>query len=104
MKEICDVKDGVVAGEIKDILFLDEPIDKDSKPLLFGKDLVRYRLSPHSRYVNYKPEKMMKEELKRKKVKRYGLWMRIPDIFEKPKILTRKIGNYSPLCQSHRTN
>ncbi len=94
LKEIADVKDGIVAGEIKDVLFLDRSIDKFSKPLSFGKDLTRYSLEKPSKYVDYKPDEMMKEELKRKKGKRYGLWMRTPSIFEKPKILTRKVGYF----------
>jgi hypothetical protein len=90
--DICEIKDGIVAGEIKDVLFLNAPKDKDSKPLLFGKDIDKYSISKPSQYVNYKPDEMMQIELNRKKGKRYGLWMRTPAIFERHKILTRKVG------------
>lgn len=44
-------------------------------------------------YVNYNPPKMMEEEIKRKNGKRIGLWMRVSEIFERPKILSRQIGS-----------
>lgn len=90
--DVCEVKDGIVAGEIKDELFLDALRDKDSKALLFGKDVNKYFISKPSKYVNYKPDEMMHIELSRKNGKRYGLWMRTPEIFERHKILTRKVG------------
>ena len=92
VKDIGEVKDGIVAGVIKDILFLNDRIDKQSKKLYFGKHLSRYSLSDTDIWVNYKPEEMMREEVRRKGEKRPGLWMRDENIFIRDKIVYRKIG------------
>ena len=76
VKEIADVKDGIVAGTIKDLLYIDKKKDKDCHKLYFGKHLFKYALTDTDVWVNYKPEEMMKEEVKRKNGKRAGLWMR----------------------------
>ncbi len=84
---ISETRDGIIQSKIPDILFLKSPLDSDSKPLLFGKDIDRYRLTYHENYVNYKPQEMMKIELKRKGG---GLRLRVKEIFERNKILTRQ--------------
>ncbi len=89
-----DVKDGIVAGEIKDKLFAESKIDDDSHKLFFGKGLQRYSLEWTGKWVNYKPQEMMKLEISRKGNKRPGLWMRDKAIFESPKILTRKVATH----------
>lgn len=89
VKEIAEVKDGIVAGKIKDILYIDKKEDKDCHKLFFGKHLSRYSLLDTDVWVNYKPEEMMKEEVKRKNGKRAGLWMRDEKIFKREKILSR---------------
>lgn len=89
VKDIWEVKDWIVAWEIKDILYLDKPIDNYSKPLLFWKDLSRYFCKKATNWVNYKPEEMMQEEKNRKNGKRIGLWMRDEKIFLRKKIITR---------------
>ena len=92
IKEIANVSDGIVAGGIKDLLFLNKKQDNDSKKLYFGKHLNKYHLSDTTIWVNYKPAKMMKEETNRKGDKRAGLWMRDEKIFNREKILYRKVG------------
>lgn len=92
VKEIAEVKDGIVAGAIKDLLFIDKKIDKDSHRLYFGKNLSRFHLGTTDVWVNYKPEEMMKQEIKRQAGKRSGLWMRDKKIFERDKIIYRKVG------------
>jgi len=89
VKEIAEVKDGIVAGVIKDILFIDNKIDEHCHKLYFGKHLSKYRLDETEIWVNYKPEEMMKEEVSRKAGKRAGLWMRDRKIFEREKLLSR---------------
>ena len=89
VKQIADVKDGIVAGTIKDLLYLDSKINNDCHKLFFGKHLSRYAIVDTPLWVNYQPESMMKEEVKRKKGKRAGLWMRDEKIFIREKILTR---------------
>ncbi|REK00052.1 MAG: class I SAM-dependent DNA methyltransferase [Bacteroidetes bacterium] len=92
VKEIAEVKDGIVAGAIKDLLFIDKKMDKDSHRLYFGKNLSRFHLGTTDVWVNYKPEEMMKQEVKRQAGKRSGLWMRDKKIFERDKIIYRKVG------------
>ena len=89
VKQIAEVKDGIVAGIIKDILYIDEKIDKDCHKLFFGKHLSKYAISDTDVWVNYKPDEMMKEEVRRKNGKRAGLWMRDEKIFKREKILSR---------------
>ena len=88
---ICLVKDGIIAGRIKELLFVPKKKNEYCKPLVFGDDMGRYLLAWKGRYVDYRPELMKKEE--RKKVgkdKGLGIRLRVPEIFEIPKILTRK--------------
>jgi len=92
IEEIGEVRDGIVAGEIKDILFLSKKLDQSSKKLYLGKHISRYHLDETEVWVNYKPDEMMKEEVKRKRSKRPGLWMRDKRIFEREKIIYRKVG------------
>jgi hypothetical protein len=88
---ISETKDGIIQGKISDKLFLDMPLDKNSKPLLFGEDINRYSIKFRKKWVNYKPNEMMCLELKRRGPGiRHGLWMRTPTIFEREKILTRQ--------------
>ncbi|MDR3548314.1 MAG: TaqI-like C-terminal specificity domain-containing protein, partial [Candidatus Pacebacteria bacterium] len=87
---ISESKDGIIQGKVEDQLFLLKPIDEDSKPLLFGKNIRKYQIFFEKNWVNYKPQKMMELELKRVNGKRPGLWLRDPKIFERKKILTRQ--------------
>ncbi len=89
IKDIAEVRDGIVAGEIKDILYLKSKKNKNCQKLYFGKNLSQYYLSDNDIWVDYQPKKMMKEEIKRKKEKRPGLWMRDEKIFKREKILSR---------------
>ena len=91
LSDISDTKDGIIQGKVADKLFLVNPIDDYSKPLLFGKDVTKYIIRFKNNWVNYKPSEMMQLEVKRRGVGvRHGLWMRTPEIFERPKILTRQ--------------
>ena len=92
VKEIAEVKDGIVAGVVKDILFVEKKLDEDSHKLYFGKHLSKYHLADTEIWVNYKPDEMMKEEVNRKNGKRAGLWMRDRKIFEREKLLSRFVG------------
>jgi hypothetical protein len=88
---ISESKDGIIQGKVEDKLFLKNIVDKDSKPLLFGENIQKYYINFGSNWVNYKPEEMMKLEIKRRGTGvRPGLWMRTPEIFERSKILTRQ--------------
>ncbi len=89
--EISEIKDGIIQGKVADKLFLNNPLDSDSKPLLFGENITRYSIQFNNKWVNYKPSEMMRIEVKRRgEGIRHGLWMRTSGIFERPKILTRQ--------------
>ncbi len=92
VSEIGEVKDGIVAGGIKDVLFLIKQKDEHCKKLYFGKHLSRYSIMDTHVWVNYKPQEMMQIEVERKGHKRPGLWMRDEKIFIRDKILTRFVG------------
>ncbi|MBN2379046.1 N-6 DNA methylase [candidate division WOR-3 bacterium] len=88
---ISETKDGIIQGKVEDQLFLKTKLDDCSRPLLFGKDIERFRITFNENWVNYKPKEMMKLEMQRVgEETRPGLWMRKPKIFERPKILTRQ--------------
>jgi len=89
LDEISIVKDGIIQSRITEELFLKKRIDKDSKKLLFGKNVVKYKISFNNNWVNYKPDEMMKLELKRVNGAP-GLRLRTKEIFERNKILTRQ--------------
>jgi hypothetical protein len=89
LEKISETKDGIIQSKIGKELFLNKRIDEDSKKLLFGKDIVKYKISFRNNWVNYKPNEMMKLELKRVKGAP-GLRLRTPVIFGRNKILTRQ--------------
>lgn len=90
--EIGEVKDGIIAGRIKDVLFIDKKANKDCHKLYFGKQITRYNLSETNVWVNYKPKEMMLEEMKRVGNTGPGLRMRDVAIFDREKIIYRKVG------------
>jgi hypothetical protein len=88
---ISETKDGIIQSKVQAELFLNAECDHNSKPLLFGRNVERYKITFDRNWVNYKPREMMALEMQR--VKRGtgpGLRMRDPRIFERPKILTRQ--------------
>ncbi|MBQ8677551.1 MAG: N-6 DNA methylase [Alphaproteobacteria bacterium] len=93
LSSIAEIKDGIIAGMLKDILFIKDKSSSDAHPLLFGKDVNKYSYNFSSMYVNYNPDAMMQEEIKRKNGKAVGLRMRTTEIFERTKILSRQIGS-----------
>ncbi|HED38746.1 MAG TPA: class I SAM-dependent DNA methyltransferase, partial [Ignavibacteria bacterium] len=92
VKEIGEVKDGIIAGRIKELLFLDEKLDNDSYKLYFGKNVTRFHLDISNIWVNYKKAIMMGEEMKRVGNTGPGLRMRDEKIFKREKIIYRKVG------------
>lgn len=88
---IAEIKDGIIQGKIADKLFLNNPVDDDSKKILFGENIKRYKINFNNKWVNYKPDQMMNIEIERRGLGiRHGLWLRNPNIFERNKILTRQ--------------
>ncbi|MBN1940977.1 MAG: N-6 DNA methylase [Candidatus Diapherotrites archaeon] len=91
--ELAEIKDGIVAGRLKDILFLKTKTNQNIKPLLFGRNINRYSLTFSNDFVDYRKNFMNKQEELRAKGKRPGLWLREEKIFERPKILSRQTAN-----------
>ena len=90
--QIALVKDGIIAGLIKDILYLNNKVNENCKKLYFGKHISKYYSGDTDVWVNYNPEEMMKEEMIRKGGKGPGLRMRDSKIFNREKLLTRFVG------------
>lgn len=91
LEEISESKDGIIQGKVADELFLKSEINEHCKMLLFGENVMRFQICFDSNWVNYRPKEMMDLEIKRRGAGvRPGLWMRNPEIFSRPKILTRQ--------------
>lgn len=84
---ISETRDGIIQSKIPDILFLTEKENKHCEKLLYGRDISKYELNYNNNWVNYQPEEMMKIELERGGG---GLRLRVREIFETKKILTRQ--------------
>jgi type I restriction-modification system DNA methylase subunit len=104
LEKICDVKDGIILGGIKDLFLSDTHIDSRYEKWLEGNEVSRYHIKWKRRYICY-DNKLINEELKRKhgkakekaktasdfkKLSRSGIWLRNPQVFRQEKILTRQ--------------
>jgi hypothetical protein len=102
--QICDVKDGIILGDIKDLFLSDKRVDKRYEKWLEGNEVSRYLIEWTGRYICY-DKSLIDEELKRKrekakrqavtsadfeKLSRSGIWLRNPEVFRQEKILTRQ--------------
>lgn len=85
--EISETRDGIIQSKIPDILFLTEKENEHCEKLLYGKDIFKYELNYNNNWVNYQPDEMMKIEVERGGG---GLRLRVREIFESIKILTRQ--------------
>jgi len=89
--EVADVRDGVIQGTVGRELFVSSPKHAaNPKPLLTGRDISSMKIAPHSRWIDYDPARMNALEEARRGNRANGLRMRTPDIFERPKVLTRQ--------------
>ena len=89
--EVTDVRDGVIQGAVGKELFVSSPARAaNPKPLLTGRDVVRMRILPADRWIDYDPPRMAALEATRLGGRPPGLRMRTPDVFERPKILSRQ--------------
>lgn len=104
LDEICNVKDGIILGGIKDLFLSDIKKDDRYEKWLEGNEVSKYHIKWLGRYICYDPS-LIEEELKRKhekakekaktdldfqKLSRSGIWLRNPKIFQQEKILTRQ--------------
>ncbi|MBE0683835.1 MAG: N-6 DNA methylase [Anaerolineales bacterium] len=101
---VCDVKDGIILGEIKDLLLSDKKQDGRYEKWLEGNEVSRYSIEWTGRFICY-DKSLVDEELKRKqqkakqsakshsdfeKLSRSGVWLRNPEVYRQEKILTRQ--------------
>ena len=89
--EVADVRDGVIQGAVGKELFVNSPERAvNPKPLLTGRDIVRMKITSAGRWIDYDPARMNALEAARLVGRLPGLRMRTPDVFERPKILSRQ--------------
>jgi hypothetical protein len=89
--EVADVRDGVIQGTVGNELFVSSPKRAaNPKPLLTGRDVSRMKITPHARWIDYDPARMNALEEARRGTRTNGLRMRTPEVFERPKVLTRQ--------------
>jgi len=89
--EVADVRDGVIQGAVgKELFVSSSERAANPKPLLTGRDVVRMKILPAARWIDYDPVRMNAIEAARLGGRLPGLRMRTPDVFERPKILSRQ--------------
>ena len=89
--EVADVRDGVIQGAVGKELFIDSPdYAVNPKPLLTGRDVIHMKILPAARWIDYDPPRMNTLETVRIGNRLPGLRMRSPDVFERPKVLSRQ--------------
>ncbi|HHT9105764.1 MAG TPA: Eco57I restriction-modification methylase domain-containing protein [Candidatus Wujingus californicus] len=104
LEQLCDIKDGIILGGIKDLFLSNTRMDSRYEKWLEGNEVSRYYIGWMGRYICY-DSTLIEEELKRKydkakrnattssdfeKLSRSGIWLRKPEIFRQEKILTRQ--------------
>ena len=89
--EVADVRDGVIQGAVGKELFLKSPDHAaNPKPLITGRDVSRMKILPAARWIVYDPPRMNALEAVRIGNRLPGLRMRTPEVFERPKVLSRQ--------------
>jgi type I restriction-modification system DNA methylase subunit len=104
LSRICDVKDGIILGGIKELFLSSKRINGRYEKWLEGNEVSRYAINWEGRFILY-DKSLIEEELKRKrqsakaraitaadfgKLSRSGIWLRTPEVFRQEKILTRQ--------------
>lgn len=98
--DIAQVRDGIIQGSVGNELFLGESPTHDgyAKPVLFGQDIHCYQLTSGRQYIWYHKKKLTALERQRTAGRGMGLRLREPDIFERPKILSRQTADRIIAC------
>lgn len=104
LENICEVKDGIILGSIKDLFLSDRKNDSRYEKFLEGNCVSRYNTKWDGKWICY-DKNLIEEELKRKynefkgiksnyeefkKKSRPGIWLRDKNVFTQPKIITRQ--------------
>ena len=100
LKEFYNLKNGLNPGNIKGILIDNSKISPQHKPIIWGKEVSKYRIQWGGDFINYDPnigDTLTLEDVQSKegmkKQNRIDFALRTPDIFETDKILIRKTGD-----------
>jgi len=107
IENICNVRDGIILGSIKDLFLADERVDNRYEKWLEGNEVSRYSIDWKMRYICY-DRALLADELSRKrakakatsvtssdykKISQSGVRLRTPQVFRQEKILTRQNAN-----------
>ena len=100
IKDFYSLKNGLNPGNIKHILISDKRRDENHKPIIWGRDISKYRINWSGQYINYDPliaTSLSIEDIKSKegmnKQSKIDFALRTPDLFENKKIVIRKTGD-----------
>lgn len=84
---LCETHEGIHTGNVRNKLFVDERLDANTFPLIFGRDEIdRYLLAWGGKYVRYDKDLINREEGE------YAS-LREERIFDAPKIIVRRTGD-----------
>ena len=104
------LKNGLNPGNIKDILISNSKETEMHKPIIWGREISRYRIMWGGSYINYDEtikERISIDDIKSKigmnKQNRIDFALRTKDIFETRKIIIRKTGD-SLICSLDEQN
>ena len=94
--DIADIRDGIIQGAVGPELFLgSEPRGGSScKPVLTGQMIEAYACNWRGEYIWYDPPWLTELETCRTAGRGRGLRLRTPEIFERPKILSRQTADH----------
>ncbi|PVY38390.1 Eco57I restriction-modification methylase domain-containing protein [Pontibacter virosus] len=105
IKAYYTLKNGLNPGNVKHILISEHPETDKHRPIIWGKDISKYRIEWSGEYINYDSslgDRISLEEIKSKdgmnKQNRIDFALRTPDLFERKKIVIRKTGDSLIAC------
>ncbi len=100
LKDFYTLKNGLNPGNIKHILISDTKDSEKHKPIIWGKDITRYKIDWSGQYINYDDTIGNRINIKDIKSKegmqtqtRIDFALRSPDMFNNRKIVIRKTGD-----------
>jgi adenine-specific DNA-methyltransferase len=95
-----DLKNGLNPGNVKHILISRKKTTENHKPIIWGKDINRFRITWSGDYINYDPslkDRISVADTKSKsgmnKQNKIDFALRTPNLFERNKIVLRKTGD-----------
>ena len=100
IKDNYTLKNGLNPGNVKHLLISEAKVSEKYKPIIWGKDISKYRIEWSGQYINY--DENLKDTLDinqtkskegMKKQERIDFALRSPELFETNKIVIRKTGD-----------